>query len=124
VKYAYRRIILAFNPRVVVPLKIGRTVLPENIISGIIGMTIVYAATIFIGFLIMSAIGLDQVTALSSVIASVGNVGPGLNLVGPTSNYEFIAPIGKFVLTVCMIVGRLELFTVFMIFIPPFWRWR
>jgi trk system potassium uptake protein TrkH len=124
VKYAYRRIILAFNPRAVVPLKIGGTVLPENIISGIIGMAIVYAATIFIGFLIMSAVGLDHVTALSSVIASVGNVGPGLNLVGPTSNYEFIAPIGKFVLTVCMIVGRLELFTVFMIFIPPFWKWR
>ncbi|UCC17666.1 MAG: TrkH family potassium uptake protein, partial [Dehalococcoidales bacterium] len=124
VKYAYRRIILAFNPRAVVPLKIGGTVLPENIISGIIGMAIVYAATIFIGFLVMSAIGLDHVTALSSVIASVGNVGPGLNLVGPVSNYEFVPPIGKFVLTVCMIVGRLELFTVFMIFIPPFWKWR
>jgi trk system potassium uptake protein TrkH len=124
VKYAYRRIILAFNPRVVVPLKIGGTVLPENIISGIIGMAIVYAATIFIGFLIMSAVGLDHVTALSSVIASAGNVGPGLNLVGPASNYEFIPLPGKFVLTVCMIVGRLELFTVFMIFIPPFWKWR
>jgi len=117
VKYAYRRIILAFNPRAVVPLKIGGTVLPENIISG-------YAATIFIGFLIMSAIGLDHITALSSVLASVGNVGPGLNMVGPTLNYEFVPPIGKFVLTVCMIVGRLELFTVFMIFIPPFWKWR
>ena len=124
VKYAYRRIILAFNPRAVVPVKIGGTVLPESIISGIIGMAIVYAATIFICFLIMSAIGLDHVTALSSVIASAGNVGPGLNLVGPISNYEFIPPIGKFVLTVCMIVGRLELFTVFMIFIPPFWKWR
>ncbi len=124
VKYAYRRIILAFNPRAVVPLKIGGIVLPENIISGIIGMAIVYAATIFIGFLIMSAVGLDHVTALSSVIASVGNVGPGLNLVGPASNYGFIPPLGKLVLTVCMIVGRLELFTVFMIFIPPFWKWR
>jgi trk system potassium uptake protein TrkH len=124
VKYAYRRIILAFNPRAIVPLKISGTVLPENIISGIIGMSIVYAATIFIGFLIMSAIGLDHVTALSSVIASIGNVGPGLSLVGPSSNYEFIPPLGQFILTVCMIVGRLELFTVFMIFIPPFWKWR
>jgi trk system potassium uptake protein TrkH len=124
VKYAYRRIILAFNPRVVVPLKIGGVVLPESIISGIIGMAIIYAATTFLGFLIMSAIGLDHVTALTSVVASVGNVGPGLNLVGPTANYAFIPPLGKFVLTVCMIVGRLELFTVFMIFIPPFWKWR
>ncbi len=124
VKYAYRRIILAYNPRAVVPLKIGGIVLPEGIISGIIGMAIIYFVTIFISFLIMSAIGLDHVTAFSSVLASLGNVGPGLNLVGPVSNYAFIPAIGKFVLTVCMIVGRLELFTVFMIFIPPFWKWR
>jgi trk system potassium uptake protein TrkH len=124
VKYAYRRVKLAFNPRVVVPLKIGDIVLPENIISGIIGMAIIYFVTIFIAFLIMSAIGLDQVTAFSSVLASLGNVGPGLNLVGPNANYEFITPLGQFVLSVCMIIGRLELFTVFMIFIPSFWKWR
>ena len=124
VKYAYRRIIIAFNPRAVVPLKVGGFVLPESIISGIIGMGIVYFATIFIGFIIMSAVGLDQITAFSSVVAAVGNIGPGLNLVGPVSNYEFIPPFGKFVLTVCMIVGRLELFTVLMLFIPPFWKWR
>ncbi len=124
VKYAYRRIFLAFNPRAVIPLKVGGAVLPEGVISGIIGMGIVYFVTIFIAFIIMSAFGLDHITALSSVIASLGNVGPGLNLVGPVSNYGFIPPAGKFVLSVCMIVGRLELFTVFMLFIPPFWKWR
>ena len=123
-KYAYRRILLAFNPRAVIPLKVGGNVLPESVISGIIGMAIVYFVIIIIGFLVMSAVGVDQVTALSSVIASLGNVGPGLGLVGPMENYLFMPPIGKVVLTICMLVGRLEIFTVLMLFAPSFWKWR
>jgi len=123
-KYAYRRILLAFNPRAVIPLKVGGNVLPESVISGIIGMAIVYFVIIIIGFLVMSAVGLDQVTALSSVIASLGNVGPGLGLVGPMENYLFMPAIGKVVLTICMLVGRLEIFTVLMLFAPSFWKWR
>ncbi|MFC2048267.1 TrkH family potassium uptake protein, partial [Chloroflexota bacterium] len=123
-KYAYRRILLTFNPRAVIPLKIGGNVLSENVITGIVGMAIVYFIIIILGFLVMSAVGLDQVTALSSVIASLGNVGPGLGLVGPAANYLFIPPIGKFVLIACMLVGRLEFFTVLMLFAPSFWKWR
>jgi trk system potassium uptake protein TrkH len=123
-KYAYRRIILAFNPRAVIHLKAGGNVLSEGVISGIIGMAIVYFVIIIIGFLIMSAVGLDIVTSLSAVLASLGNVGPGLNLVGPEANYQFIQPLGKFTLTACMLVGRLEIFTVLILFVPPFWKWR
>ena len=123
-KYAYRRILLAFNPRAVIPLRVGRSVLSESVISGIIGMAIVYFVIIIAGFLVMSAVGLDHVTALSSVLATVGNVGPGLGLVGPEANYLFIPPIGKIVLIICMLVGRLELFTVFMLLVPSFWKWR
>lgn len=79
-KYTYRRILLAFNPRAVIPLKIGGNVLSESVVSGIIGMTILYFAILVVGFLIMSALGLDHVTALSSVVATLGNVGPGLGL--------------------------------------------
>jgi trk system potassium uptake protein TrkH len=123
-KYAYRRILLAFNPRAVIPLKVAGRVLSETIISGIIGMAIVYFVIIFVAFMIMSAVGLDQVTALSSVLATLGNVGPGLGLVGPMSDYAFIHPVGKIVLTICMLVGRLEVFTVLMLFAPSFWKWR
>ena len=123
-KYAYRRILLAFNPRAVIPLKVGGRVLSETIISGIIGMAIVYFVIIFVAFMIMSAVGLDQVTALSSVLATLGNVGPGLGLVGPMSDYAFIPAVGKIVLTICMLVGRLEVFTVLMLFAPSFWKWR
>ena len=123
-KYAYRRILLAFNPRAVIPLRVGGNVLSESIISGIIGMSIVYFVIILVGFLVMSAVGLDHVTALSSVIATLGNVGPGLALVGPLENYFFIPAIGKALLIACMLVGRLEIFTIFMLFTPSFWKWR
>jgi len=124
VKYAYRRIVLAFNPRTVIPLKIGKSVLSEGVISGIIGMSILYFAILIVGFLVMSAIGLDHITALSSVAATLGNVGPGLGLVGPVSNYLWIPPVGKVVLIICMLAGRLELFTVLVLLTSSFWRWR
>jgi len=123
-KYTYHRILLAFNPRAIIPLKIGRNILPERVISGIIGMTILYFAILIVGFLIMSALGLEHVTALSSVAATLGNIGPGLGLVGPTANYLFIPDLGKVVLIVCMLAGRLELFTVLVLLAPSFWKWR
>jgi len=123
-KYTYRRILLAFNPRAVIPIKIGGNVLSERVISGIIGMSILYLATLIVGFLVMSAMGLDHMTALSSVAATLGNVGPGFSLVGPSANYLCIPALGKIVLIVCMLAGRLELFTILVLFAPSFWRWR
>ena len=123
-KYTSRRISLAFNPKAVIPIKVGENVLSERVISGIIGMTILYFTTFIVGFLIMSSLGLDHVTALSSVIATLGNVGPGLGLVGPAANYTLIPAAGKIVLIVCMLAGRLELLTVFALLAPSFWKWR
>ena len=123
-KYAHRRILLAINPRSVVPVKVGGSVLSEAVASGVIGMAILYFMTIILGFLAMSAVGLDHVSALSSVLATLGNVGPGLGMVGPMSNYLSVPALGKVVLMACMLVGRLELFTVLMLFIPSFWKWR
>ena len=131
-KYAYRRILLFFNPRAVIPLKVGGNTLSEGIVSGIIGMSILYLAILTVGFLVMSAVGLqnvppeqEHVTALSSVVATLGNIGPGLGLVGPTANYfSNITAAGKVVLMVCMLVGRLELFTILVLFTPSFWKWR
>jgi trk system potassium uptake protein TrkH len=124
VKYSYNQLLRAFNPRVVVPLKLGGNIIPSQVVSGIIAMAALYFLTIMVGFLAMNAVGLDHVTALSSVIASVGNVGPGLNLVGPMETYQFIPPVGKVVLMTCMLVGRLELFTMMVVIVPAFWRWR
>jgi trk system potassium uptake protein TrkH len=123
-KYTFRRISLAFNPQAVIPLKLGNNVLSERVISGIIGMAALYFATMIISFLIMSALGLDLVTAISAVLATLGNVGPGLGLVGPAATYALIPAGGKVVLIICMLAGRLELLTVFSLLAPSFWKWR
>jgi len=70
----------------------------------------------------MTSLGLDITSALPSVAATLGNVGPGLGLVGPTQNYAFIPAIGKIVLSFCMLLGRLEIYTVLVLVVPEFWR--
>ncbi|MFW0858611.1 MAG: TrkH family potassium uptake protein [Dehalococcoidia bacterium] len=124
VKLGYRQVLLAFNPRAVIPLKLGRDAMPSGIVSEIAGFAILYLFILVAGFLIMSAVGLDQTTALSSVLATLGNVGPGLGLVGPMENYFFVPAAGKVTLIVCMLVGRLELLTFLALFSPSFWKWR
>ena len=123
-KYTFRRISLAFNPHVVIPIKVGSSVLSERVISGVIGMAALYFATMIISALIMSALGLDIITSLSAVLATLGNVGPGLGLVGPAASYALIPAGGKVVLIICMLAGRLELLTAFSLLAPSFWKWR
>ena len=123
-KYAFRQVILAFSPRSVLPLKVGGNVLPDSVTSRIVGISILYFATLILAFLAMSAMGLDIITSFSSVAATLGNVGPGLGAVGPTANYFFLPPAGKIILIICMLVGRLEFFAVAVLIVPAFWRWR
>jgi trk system potassium uptake protein len=123
-KYAYRQIKLAFNPRAVIPLRVGGNIIPDGVITKVMGLAIIYFSIAVTCFLIISALGLDTVTALSSVITCMGNVGPGLGAVGAIENFAAIPALGKGVLTFCMLAGRLEFFTLLMLFIPTFWKWR
>ena len=74
--------------------------------------------------MVMSAIGLEPCYSISSVIACIGNVGPGFGMVGAVENYAFIPFAGKAVLILLMLAGRLEVFTILVLFMPSFWRWR
>lgn len=70
----------------------------------------------------MAGLGLDMATSLGSVAATLGNIGPGLGSVGPTDNYAFMPPAGKWVLSLFMLLGRLELFTVIILLSPFYWQ--
>lgn len=70
----------------------------------------------------MLLIGLDWLTAASSVVATLSSVGPGFARVGPIENYNFIHPLGKWILSFLMIAGRLEIFVLLTLFTPSFWR--
>jgi len=123
-KYAYQRILKYINPSRIIHFKVGGNVVSDDVVAKAVSFTILYFGIILIGFLIMSAIGLDFDTALSSVTSCIGNVGPGLGLVGPEENYFLIPALGKITLMVCMLAGRVEIFTLFVIFMPSFWKWR
>jgi trk system potassium uptake protein TrkH len=70
----------------------------------------------------MAAWGVDVLTAIASVAATSGNIGPGLGSVGPAENYAHIPITGKWVLSLCMLLGRLEIYTVMILFLPATWR--
>jgi len=123
-KYAYRQLLLVFNPQAVIALRVGGRVISERIVSRIVGFAILYFAVFVAATLIMSALGLDLVTAVSSVIASLSNTGPGLGDVGPAANYGAVPAAGKGVLIGCMLLGRLELLAALALLSPTFWRWR
>jgi trk system potassium uptake protein TrkH len=110
------------HPRAVIPLKIDGEVVEQEKVMTILQFFFVYTALILVGVFFMAFQGLDFVTALTAVAAALGNVGPGLGAVGPASNFGFISDTGKYFLSFYMLIGRLELFTVLVLFLPSFWR--
>ena len=70
----------------------------------------------------MCALGLDVVSGIASTIACLGNIGPGLGIVGPVKNYSTVPLLGKALLTLLMVIGRLEVFTIVLLFVPSFWK--
>ncbi|MDX1547208.1 MAG: TrkH family potassium uptake protein [Rhodothermales bacterium] len=121
-KAAWIQVYKTFRPAAVKKVKLGRSVMPEDIEKSIFGFFVLFIAVFAGGSLFMGLLGLDVVTATTSVIATLGNIGPGLARVGSVENFAFIPSVGKVFLSFCMILGRLELYTVLVLFLPDFWR--
>jgi trk system potassium uptake protein TrkH len=121
-KAAYHEIYRAFHPRAVFAVKVGNQVIDEAVIRSVMVFFGVFIISFVIGTLVMASMGLDMATAATSVVATFANIGPGLAKVGAIENYAFIPWGGKLFLSFMMILGRLELFTVLVLFIPDFWR--
>ncbi|UCG65966.1 MAG: TrkH family potassium uptake protein [Deltaproteobacteria bacterium] len=122
VKYGFREIFRLVHPHAVRSVKLGRKPVPEEVLNSIGGFFILYLGLYVAAVLIMSFLGLDVITSLGSVAATIGNVGPGFGLVGPVRNYLTIPDPGKWGLTFCMLVGRLEIYTVIVMLAPAYWR--
>jgi trk system potassium uptake protein TrkH len=121
-KKASREFQKILHPRAITPIHIGDKKISDEVVSNITAFFLLYMIIFIVCTLIMTTLGLDLISALSSVAATLGNVGPGLGLVGPTQNYAFIPPIGKIILSICMLLGRLEIYTVLVLVVPEFWR--
>jgi trk system potassium uptake protein TrkH len=115
------------HPRAVLPVKLGGRVVPEPILRDIQVFMLFYLLTFAIGAAIVVMLGADLVTGISASIACLGNIGPGFNSVGPMASYAGLHPISRFVLTLEMWIGRLEVLTVLVLFRAEAWRaarWR
>ena len=110
------------HPRAVIPVRFNKlSVSPENV-SNIQAFFLFYVSIFVVGTLSMSLLGLDFLTSVGSVATSLGNVGPAIGSVGPSYNFAHIPDAGKWILSSLMLLGRLELFTVLIIFSKSFWK--
>jgi len=121
-KQAGREFVKLLHPAAVNPLKIGGHVVPNNIVFAVLGFIFLYFMTIVTLTFVLLISGMDFISAFTAVLASVNNCGPGLGTVGPASNYQGLTDFQTWVCTFGMLVGRLEIFTVLILFTPHFWR--
>jgi trk system potassium uptake protein TrkH len=112
----------AISPKAVIPLKYNRKPLPDGVVRDMISFVFLYFLVAIVASIILSFLGLNLETSLSAVATCLANCGPGLGAAGPASNYAWLSGAAKFILIICMWLGRLELFTVLMIFSPRFWK--
>lgn len=110
------------HPAARLPVKISGHAVPNQIVFAVQAFVMMYIATIVGMTLLLLASGLDFISAFSAVIACINNAGPGLGEVGPASNYAGLDDFQTWVLASTMLLGRLELFTVFVLFTRAFWR--
>jgi trk system potassium uptake protein TrkH len=119
-KQGIREISRLVHPNAQIPVKVGNKAMPERVVEAVWGFFATYIGCFTVMMLVLLATGLDQVTAFSAVAACLNNLGPGLGEVG--YHYGDINDIAKWVLSMAMILGRLEIFTLLVLLSPAFWR--
>ena len=122
VKQAGREFLMLLHPSAINPLKIGGHVIANNIVFAVLGFIFLYFMSVATLTFTLLISGMDFISAFSAIIACINNAGPGLGLVGPASNFGVLTDFQTWVCTVAMLIGRLEIFTVLILFTPMFWR--
>lgn len=115
----FKRIV---HPRAIVPLIINGERVTGRIINNIMNFLLIYLLTFVVGSMVISMMGYDLATSLGAVATCLDNAGPAIGKVGPVDNFAFFSPEAKVVLSFIMLLGRLELFTILILFTPFFWR--
>ena len=121
-KQGYRELIRLVHPHAIIPVRLGRRAVSGEIMNSVWGFFFLFILIFVLASVAMALLGLDIVSAFVSVAATINNIGPGLGVVGPMDNYRSIPYLGKWILIFCMLVGRLELYTVIVLLVPEFWK--
>jgi trk system potassium uptake protein TrkH len=128
-KYIYRELLKLLRPNLVKRIRVGETTIDERACANIIGLVLLWLTVFTVAtFFFMISIGPtvhednQLVTSATAVAATLNNIGPGLDKVGASKNYGWIPPLGKIILLLCMLMGRLEVYSVIIVLLPLAWR--
>ena len=122
IKQSLREMFTLVHPQAVAPLKIAGQLVRNRVVYSVLAFIFLYAMTIVVLTFALLISGLDFMSAVTAIIASVNNAGPGLGVVGPGSNYAALSDFQLWMCTSAMFLGRVEIFTVLILFTPAFWR--
>jgi len=122
IKYCYKELFSLIHPRAVSQIKLGGKSVSDDVMRSVLGFLVLYMGLFALSSVLLAGMGVDFVTSFSAVAAAIGNIGPGFGLVGPLDNYALIPYAGKWLLMCCMLLGRLEIYTVIILLVPEFWR--
>lgn len=122
IKQSFLTLEKLIRPRAYLPLRLGDREIPESLVINVFSFITLHLVLVTVCSFIIVMSGVDLVTATSSVLACIANIGPGLGQVGPANNFAWCSPIHLWIGSFCMFVGRLELFTIFVLFSRSFWR--
>jgi trk system potassium uptake protein TrkH len=117
--YEFKRLI---HPTAVIPVRYNKHVVREDILTRVIAFTLLYIVFALFGILVLAISGMGFIESIGGMVTCLGGVGPGLGLIGPMGNFSQIPEFSKWFLDLVMLTGRLELYTVLMLFTPAFWR--
>jgi trk system potassium uptake protein TrkH len=121
-KQARTELVVMLHPQAVSPVRLQGRVVDGRVMASVLAFMLMYGMSIAVLTILMLVSGLDPVTAFSAVVASVNNTGPGLGAIGPMGSFAVLTDFQTWLCTFGMLIGRLELFTVLILFTPAFWR--
>jgi trk system potassium uptake protein TrkH len=110
------------HPKSVKIVKLNGKPVEESILSGILSYTCLYVLVLAVAMLVVSIDGFDFVSTFTACLSAISNIGPGLGMVGPMGNFADFSNLSTFVLTLCMLLGRLEIYPILILCVPSFWR--
>jgi trk system potassium uptake protein TrkH len=121
-KVMKRELLQIIHPKAVYTVRFGSRAVDERTISEVLGFFFMYIIIFIAAVLAVSLDNMDWATTISSVAATIGNVGPGFGIVGAIGNYSSLSDLSKLVLSMCMIIGRLEIYPILLLGMPSFWK--
>lgn len=121
-KYLSVEVKKLLHPRGVYPLIIGEKIIPDDVVKNTLGFYLFYLFIFGLVSILLATMGLDLTTALTASASALGNIGPGLGSIGPTENWGHFPAFAKWLSSFCMLLGRLEIFTVMVLFSRSYWK--